>query len=56
MRKYITHEQLIMWPRLVVNIRDHVRVILIANLSNKGDVRSIRCSRIELARQRVIAQ
>ena len=56
MRKYITHEQLIIWPRLVINIRDHVRVILIANLSDKDNVRSIRCSRIELAKQRVTAQ
>ncbi|GAB6944044.1 hypothetical protein [Vulcanisaeta sp. JCM 14467] len=56
LRKYIAHEQLIMWPRLVVNIKDHVRVILIANLSNKSDIRNIRCSRIELARRRIIAQ
>ena len=56
LRKYITYGQLIMWPRLAVNIKDHVRIMLIANLSSKSEIRSIRCSRIELVRQRVITQ
>ncbi|WP_054841757.1 hypothetical protein [Vulcanisaeta distributa] len=56
LRRYITHGEVIMWPRLIVNIKDHVRIILITNISSKDEVRSIRCSRIELIRHRPIAQ
>ncbi|GAB6947048.1 hypothetical protein JCM16161A_11780 [Vulcanisaeta sp. JCM 16161] len=47
LRKYITYGQLIMWPRLIISIKNHVKVILMTSLSNKSEIRSIRCSRIE---------
>ncbi|ADN50645.1 hypothetical protein [Vulcanisaeta distributa] len=56
LRRYITYGQLIMWPRLIVNIKDHVKIMFVTNLSNKGEIRSIRCSRIELIKHRPIAQ
>ncbi|WP_148224756.1 hypothetical protein [Vulcanisaeta moutnovskia] len=56
LRRYITYGQLIMWPRIVISARNHVKLVLFSNAISKGDVRSIRCTMVRILRQELIAQ
>ena len=47
LRKYITYGQLIIWPRLIINIRDHVATILLVSAVDRDERRSIRCTSIK---------
>ncbi|BDR93256.1 hypothetical protein [Vulcanisaeta souniana] len=47
LRKYITYGQLIIWPRLIISIRDHVVPILLVSAMDRDERRSIRCTSIK---------
>ncbi|WP_054856612.1 hypothetical protein [Vulcanisaeta sp. JCM 16159] len=51
LRKYITYGQLIMWPRLVINMKNHIKILLTVSTTGKDEVRNIRCSSIELMKR-----
>ncbi|MCG2863501.1 MAG: hypothetical protein L7H10_05740 [Vulcanisaeta sp.] len=46
LRGYVTSTQLLLWPRVIVNVRDKTTYAIVQDSSNKDDVRRLRCTRI----------
>jgi hypothetical protein len=46
LRGYVTSTQLLLWPRVTVNVRDKTTYAIVQDSSNKDDVKRLRCTRI----------
>lgn len=51
LRRYISYGQLIIWPRIIINLRNRVGIVITANASGRDEVRNDRCSIIDLIKR-----
>lgn len=51
LRLYITYAEPILWPRIIVGIRNHLNYPIVLNMMGRGEEKIVRCTKIMALRQ-----
>ena len=49
LRRYVTHTQLLLWPRVGIKVRNNVVYAIMLNKSNRDEGRYLRCAAIKVS-------
>jgi hypothetical protein len=49
LRRYVTHTQLLLWPRIGIKVRNNVAHAIMLNKSNRDEGRYLRCTTIKVS-------